>query len=191
MYIINFKTARIIASIFLLLAGMMFTGTISAPTLPAEILQKKWKQVITVDAKQIACMAKNIFYEARGESILGQAAVAQVVMNRVRYGFEKNPCAVVYQATTVKRDTDDGVEYVKICQFSWVCESKPELNKNNARYKQAERIAYEILANNKYADILPKNTLFFHNASIDPGWSYRKVATIGNHVFYSREKRKE
>jgi spore germination cell wall hydrolase CwlJ-like protein len=67
-----------------------------------------------IDAKQIACMAKNIYYEAGHESLDGQAAVARVVLNRVRHGFGNNPCQVVYQKTTI----EDKI----ICQFSWVCE---------------------------------------------------------------------
>ena len=54
-----------------------------------------------VDPKQLACMAKNIFYEAGSESLNGQAAVARVVMNRIAHGFGKNPCAVIYQVSVM------------------------------------------------------------------------------------------
>ena len=92
-----------------------------------------------VDQKQLACLAKNIFYEAGNEPLMGQAAVARVVMNRVAYGFGKNPCAVVYQTNTVDKLVDDEIQKVKLCQFSWVCEGKSDPNKNSAKYKQAEK----------------------------------------------------
>jgi spore germination cell wall hydrolase CwlJ-like protein len=132
-----------------------------------------------IDAKQLACMAKNIYHEAGHESIAGQAAVARVVLNRVRHGFGNNPCQVVYQKTT----SQDKI----ICQFSWVCEGKGA-PVNNYRYRQAQQVAYDVMVNNRYSDIIPNSTLFFHNTSVDPVWPYNYVATIGNHVFYSKAK---
>jgi spore germination cell wall hydrolase CwlJ-like protein len=142
-----------------------------------------------VDPKQLACMAKNIFYEAGSESILGQAAVARVVINRVNHGFAKTPCAVVYQSNIVEKIIDDELVKVKLCQFSWVCEGKGEPNTNSQRYKQAQQVAYEVMANDAYSDVLPNSALFFHNLTVDPLWPYKQVAKIGNHIFYSRVKK--
>ncbi len=133
-----------------------------------------------VDAKQLACMTKNIFFEAGGESIHGQAAVARVVLNRVAHGFANTPCNVVYQKTVAA----DKV----ICQFSWVCASKPEPNKNSQRYKIAQQVAYDVMISGMYKDVVPKSTLFFHSVHVDPSWPLKKVATIGGHVFYSKVK---
>ena len=142
-----------------------------------------------VDPKQLACMAKNIFYEAGNESIKGQAAVARVVMNRVSHGFAHTPCAVIYQSHIVEKVVDDEAIKVKLCQFSWVCEGKAEPNKNSQRYKQAQQVAYDVMANDAYNDVLPKSALFFHNLTVDPLWPYKQVAKIGNHIFYSRAKK--
>ena len=142
-----------------------------------------------VDPKQLNCLAKNIFYEAGNEPLNGQAAVARVVMNRIKHGFGKNPCDVIYQASHVDRLIDDEIQKVKLCQFSWVCEGKAEPNKNNTKYKQAERIAYEVLAYDEYKDVVPNTTLFFHNLHVDPLWPYKQVAKIGNHIFYSKAKK--
>ena len=142
-----------------------------------------------IDPKQLACMAKNIFYEAGSESILGQAAVARVVINRVNHGFAKTPCAVVYQSHMVEKIIDDELTKVKLCQFSWVCEGKAEPNTNSQRYKQAQQVAYEVMANDAYNDVVPKSTLFFHNLTVDPLWPYKQVAKIGNHIFYSKHKK--
>ena len=143
----------------------------------------------TVDPKQLTCMAKNIFYEAGSESLNGQAAVARVVMNRMAHGFGKDPCAVIYQASHVDKLIDDEIQKVKLCQFSWVCEGKAEPNKNSTKYKQAEQIAYDVLAYDSYTDVVPKTALFFHNLSVDPLWPYKQVARIGNHIFYSKAKK--
>jgi spore germination cell wall hydrolase CwlJ-like protein len=142
-----------------------------------------------VDPKQLNCLAKNIFYEAGGEPLSGQAAVARVVMNRIAHGFGKNPCAVVYQVTHVNKLIDDEVQKVKLCQFSWVCEGKGDPNKNSTKYKQAEQVAYDVLAYDAYTEVLPKSALFFHNLTVDPLWPYKQVAKIGNHIFYSRAKK--
>jgi spore germination cell wall hydrolase CwlJ-like protein len=132
-----------------------------------------------IDLKQVACMAKNIFYEAGGETLPGQAAVARVVMNRVNHGFAETPCKVIYQKTLINENV--------VCQFSWVCEDKSEPNKESARYKQAEMVAYQTMMG-MYKDVVPKTTLFFHSINIDPSWPYKQVAKIGNHIFYSKQK---
>ena len=152
-------------------------------------LQEATKVAKFVDPKQLNCLAKNIFYEAGSEPLNGQAAVARVVMNRVQHGFGKNPCAVVYQSYTVDKLVDDEMQKVKMCQFSWVCENKGDPNKNSAKYKQAEQVAYDVLAYDAYKDVVPRTALFFHNLNVDPLWPYKQVAKIGNHIFYSKTKK--
>ena len=111
------------------------------------------------------------------------------MLNRVNHGFAKTPCAVVYQSHTVEKVVDDETIKVKLCQFSWVCEGKGEPNKNSQRYKQAYQVAYDVMANDAYNDVLPKSALFFHNLQVDPLWPYKQVAKIGNHIFYSKQKK--
>lgn len=145
-----------------------------------------------VDPKQLACMAKNIFYEANGEPIVGQAAVARVVMNRIQHGFGSNPCNVIYQANYIEKQSEEGETYKeKVCQFSWVCEGKGEPNKNSPGYIKAKEIAYDVLAYDAYEDVVPKSTLFFHNLTVQPNWPYQHAKQIGNHIFYSKHKRKQ
>jgi N-acetylmuramoyl-L-alanine amidase len=151
-----------------------------------------------VDQKQLKCLATNIYYEAGSESEKGKQAVARVVMNRVKHGFASNPCSVVYQVSTILVPVDndpyiddEGHKRVKLCQFSWVCESdRRPLNVNDPRYKQSERIAYNVLAYDSYKDVVPSTVLFFHNLWVNPMWPYRKVAQIGNHIFYEKPKKK-
>ena len=173
---------------FILITLLAIFGTVNDVIEPDPIVEEP-KVAKTVDPKQLACMAKNIFYEAGNESINGQAAVARVVMNRIASGFGNNPCAVIYQAIHVDKLIDDELQKVKVCQFSWVCEGKAEPNKNSNRYKQAEQIAYDVLAYDAYSEVVPKSALFFHNLQVDPLWPYKQVAKIGNHIFYSRAKK--
>lgn len=145
-----------------------------------------------VDAKQLKCLAANVFYEAGSETHAGKAAVARVTINRVNHGFGSNPCAVVYQANYVDRDTEDGMtKTVKLCQFSWVCEGKHTPNIRDPKYIESERIAYEVLAHNAYSDVVPSTTLFFHNVFVKPEWPYKLVKKIGNHIFYEKNGRKQ
>lgn len=148
---------------------------LSTHTAPAEL----GKRTNTIEMKQIQCMAENIFYEARKEPIAGQAAVARVVVNRVKHGFASTPCNVIYQTTK----NDNGS---KTCQFSWVCEGKGKPNKHDPNYLRALQISYQVLVFDAYKDVVSKSTLFFHNLSVTPDWKHVKAKQIGNHIFYSK-----
>jgi spore germination cell wall hydrolase CwlJ-like protein len=86
--------------------------------------------------------------------------------------------------------TNDDGDKIKMCQFSWACEDKGPPSESNPRYRRALDIAHQVLAEDKWSDLLPNNTLFFHNLTVAPRWVYNKVTTIGNHVFYSRGREK-
>lgn len=163
--------------------GLAPMGYLNITTATAQELQNRKLPAYAIDIKQIKCMATNIFYEARGESERGKAAVGRVVMNRVRHGFASNPCAVVYQKTT-NSDTK-----VTSCQFSWVCEGKTKLNTKDPKYKESEQIAYEVLALNQHKNVIPSSILFFHNTSVKPDINYKTKIQIGNHIFYEYKKR--
>jgi spore germination cell wall hydrolase CwlJ-like protein len=167
----------------LLFVSFMYFGTLFATnnTDFNEVVPFVPMKLAKHDAKQIECMAKNILFEAGSESITGQAAVARVVMNRVREGFAKTPCAVIYQ----KFQTDNG----SVCQFSWVCENKSEPNTKSFRYLVARQIAYDVMVNDKYDDVIPDHILYFHNLSITPFTLYETAIKIGNHIFYSIRKK--
>lgn len=148
-----------------------------------EVLRTEHKLAKFVDPKQIICLATNIFYEAGSESTAGKAAVARVTLNRVNNGFANTPCNVVYQTTTTASNQ-------KLCQFSWVCEGKNNPNKRDPSYQASLQVAYDVLVLDKYKDVIPKNTLYFHNKTVEPNWEYYdKVKIIGNHIFYSKKKK--
>lgn len=179
------KFTKTILSLVIIVAGITFVDReliIQDPV--AKGLVKVAK---AVDPRQLRCLAENIFHEAGSEDMLGQAAVARVVMNRVKHGFASTPCGVVHQKTTVVA-TDTG-EQKTLCQFSWVCDDKTA-NPNSQKYLAAKNVAYQVLAYDAYDGVVPKSTLFFHNTSVNPQWPYHEVAKIGNHVFYSKNKPK-
>lgn len=115
----------------------------------------------------IQCLAENIYHEARGESFLGQLAVAQVTVNRFqsnRHG--KSICAVVHQPK----------------QFSWT------INKPRIRDKKHWQTSYTMARFVLRGSGLPKFTaLFYHNRKVNPQWNRNKtvVKVIDNHVFYN------
>jgi spore germination cell wall hydrolase CwlJ-like protein len=132
--------------------------------------------------RQLACLARNVFYEANGEPMEGQMAVAQVTVNRARSGlFPKDLCAVVAQVTYADDRT-------KVCQFSWMCDSKFDKTKtissNNPSYIAARRVYLE----HRRVESLDNHVYFFHryDVKIDPTWPHHVVDKIGNHVFYKR-----
>jgi spore germination cell wall hydrolase CwlJ-like protein len=172
----------VIAPAYILTGSLLTKKSEPVPQEPVQVAKK-------VDEKQLKCLADNIYHEAGSESIHGQAAVARVVLNRIRYGFASTPCQVVYQANVITR-IDEATQHmvkVKLCQFSWVCEKN--VNKiNPARYRTAKQIAYDVLAFDAYKDVVPRTTLFFHNLSIQPNWPHHKVKQIGNHIFYTKAK---
>jgi spore germination cell wall hydrolase CwlJ-like protein len=188
------KSVRLFTYTLVLVLGFIITNTSNhnASNIGTEPIDEVTKVIKKVDPKQLACLAKNIFYEAGGEPIIGQAAVARVVLNRISYGFGSTPCSVIYQTSTIKKETDEGeTEHVKLCQFHWVCENKGEPNKNSQRYLQAKSVAYEVLAHDAYNDVVSTSMIYFHNTSINPSLQYNEVKKIGNHIFYSKSNKKK
>lgn len=112
---------------------------------------------------EFKCLVRNVYYEARGESIDGQIAVAKVTINRLKT-HAPTLCRVVYQSN----------------QFSWTM--KPIT-------KGIDKIAWERA---EIASIIAYNMVGFeathyHNFSVTPKWGYKKVAIIGNHIFYQQK----
>ena len=121
----------------------------------------------TID-RQEECLAGAIYFEAKGEPLDGQLAVAKVIMNRFRSGrFPASVCGVVFQRS----------------QFSFVRGNGfPQIARNSRSWREAVAIAK--IANNDMWDSSVDNALYFHARRVSPGWRLNRIATIGNHVFY-------
>lgn len=125
-------------------------------------------------ARDLDCLADAVYYEARGESAAGQAAVAQVVLNRVRHPeFPKTVCGVVFQGVA---NAD--------CQFSFACDGAMDRPKDRTAWTQAERIAARALAGSVMSQV--GTATHFHAVGAAPDWGpgLMRVAQVGLHVFY-------
>ena len=137
--------------------------------------------------KEIECLAKNMYFEARGEGQSGQDAVAFVTINRVRSTkYPDTICEVVYQAKTDHR----GIPLRNRCQFSWYCDGKIDSiteNVYNRILKRSEFIYINYYLNDLMEDTTDGAT-HYHSRKVKPYWSkhknYQYVASIGQHIFY-------
>ena len=142
------------------------------------LLRKQKKPSFTSD---IECLAKNIYYEARGESEHGMIAVGMVTINRSKDSrFSKTICGVVSQSFV--SDTGE-----KFCQFSWVCELTLSAKPVGSRWGDSLSIARMLLnGGHIHHEDLVEGAKYFHASNARPSWRKNKikVAEIGNHVFY-------
>jgi N-acetylmuramoyl-L-alanine amidase len=130
-----------------------------------------------VRERQLACLAKNIYYEAGSEPFEGKVAVAQVTMNRVRSSeFPDDVCKTIYQKN---------IFYEKVmCQFSWYCDRALMMRPiHKGNYNESMEVAKRVLLEGFRLPSL-EHALFFHGYYINPGWKRTKVAHIGRHIFY-------
>ena len=129
--------------------------------------------------KNWECLANAIYFEARGEIIKGQYAVAEVILNRVASpAYPNNVCAVVYQGSARRN----------ACQFSFMCDGRAEYIREPKAFLQSGKIA-KIMLNGAPRE-LTKGALFYHAKSVSPIWikKMRRTATIGYHHFYIEQK---
>ena len=136
----------------------------------------------------LMCMAFNIYHEANNQSMLGQIAVGQVVMNRVEDSrFPDTVCEVVKQAVTYK-GTDKPVLHK--CQFSWYCDGKKdEPNYDSKSWSKALKYAVVVLGGDITLDFTDGAT-HYHATYVRPAWAKTKTRTTRSdrHIFYRWEK---
>jgi N-acetylmuramoyl-L-alanine amidase len=149
----------------------------------------------TPDYTQIECLAKNIYFESKSDNIAGQAAVADVVLNRVNSTqYPNTVCEVIYQGphyeswkTRQTPDPNDAVFYpVKHrCQFSWYCDGKADDPVEPDAYQKAYLIAFQMITNDRYRGISDGAT-HYHATYVKPHWApnLQLIGRIGLHIFY-------
>jgi spore germination cell wall hydrolase CwlJ-like protein len=128
-------------------------------------------------ARQMRCLSEAIYFEARGEPEQGQAAVAQVVLNRVRSGiFPSNVCAVVYQDRN----------HPFACQFSFACDGSSLRIEEPSAWATATQIAEQVVSGANYNPKVAE-ALNYHANYVYPDWAgeLRRVDRIGTHIFYA------
>ena len=127
--------------------------------------------------KQWKCLADALYFEARGESVIGQFAVAEVIVNRANSSkFPDTVCGVVNQGANKSRYK---------CQFTYMCDGLLESIDDKASYARAGKIASMTLRDVKLN--LTNGALYYHAKSVNPSWAKKLVRTgiIGDHKFYS------
>ena len=125
------------------------------------------------------CLALNTYHEAKNQSLVGQIATAQVVMNRVEDNrFPNTICEVVKQGPTRPSWEDPKKEYpIKHrCQFSWYCDGKSDIPNNEKAWKKAQDYAYLVLYNRIAIDVTEGAT-HYHATYVKPSWAKTKTRT--------------
>ncbi|SDW69317.1 cell wall hydrolase [Roseicitreum antarcticum] len=126
--------------------------------------------------REAQCLATALYHEARGESVEGQFAVAEVILNRVDSDtFPNSICNVVYQGA---RNGHPG------CQFSFACDGASETMREVGAADLARRIALLMHAGAPRA--LTDGATYFHTRHVSPRWArvFERTAQIGAHLFY-------
>lgn len=119
----------------------------------------------------VMCLAMNVYWEARDQSLAGQVAVAQITMNRVEnISYPDDVCGVVHQLN----------------QFSWQWDGKSDVPQEAAAWQRAQMVARGVLGGSGHADLWDVNITHYHAAYVKPYWinSMQLVAQIDDHIFY-------
>ncbi len=130
--------------------------------------------------EQWQCLTEALYFEARGESVPGMFAVAEVILNRVDSPrYPDTICGVVNQGT--------GRKYA--CQFTYTCDGIPEVVNEPRSWDRVGKVARLLIdgAPRKLA----KGATHYHTRAVNPNWAqvYPKVAAIGAHLFYRQPSR--
>ena len=123
------------------------------------------------------CLAEVMYYEARGEGLEGEEAIAEVVFHRMhRHGYPGSICGVVYQ----------GMADAPACQFSFVCNGEMHKPKVASDWARARLLAAKILSGYTILGNITGGATSFHAVDVEPDWagSLERTVQIGNHIFY-------
>lgn len=123
------------------------------------------------------CLAEAMYYEARGEGIEGEEAVAEVVFHRMRSrGYPNTICGVVFEGAR------DGHS----CQFSFACGNHLDRAKEPHAWADARLLAAKIVTGAMPLGDITDDATSYHAIDVDPEWAGHLIKTvqIGNHVFY-------
>jgi len=121
------------------------------------------------------CIALAVYFEARGEPVEGQYAVAEVILNRVDSPrYPDNACAVTAQ--------DNGPR-PHDCQFSYMCDGLPETTQETEAWERAQQIAIDVTDE---STMYVEGATHFAASSVNNRWTrqFEQIGTIGGHTFY-------
>jgi len=133
--------------------------------------------------EQHQCLALNMYHEARGDSRLGQRAVAYVTLNRVHDNrYPNTVCDVVYQAHL----DNNGNPRRNQCQFSWFCDGKSDTPRDVNMWEEIQSLAHEVLYEYGTIEDFTEGAVMYHASYVNPYWasSYDRTVRIDTHIFY-------
>jgi spore germination cell wall hydrolase CwlJ-like protein len=168
------KTPWLFAAFVLLVLAALAFATYSTIVYQEE----RRNRVREFHRQSLACLARNVYFEARGEPVTGQYAVAEVTMNRrASRRYPNTVCAVVYEKNW------DPIRGRFVGAFSWT-EFDTLPDPKGEEWQRAMAIA-EAVYYGRYTPTLGGAT-HFHASYIRPDWAKqkRRVAKIGRHIFY-------
>ena len=134
-------------------------------------------------AEALFCLALNVYHEAKNQSMIGQIAVAQVVMNRVHdERYPNTICEVVEQGPTYSWKPDFPVR--NRCQFSWYCDGKSDTPRDLDAWEKAMLVASGVYHGKVYD--LVEGATHYHAYYVTPEWASSKtyITRIEDHIFY-------
>lgn len=124
------------------------------------------------------CLTEALYFEARSETLEGQFAVGEVILNRVDSSrFPNSVCGVVTQ----------GAHRLHACQFSYNCDGKAEHFSEAKAYARSGKLAKLLLDGR--ARVLTGGATYYHTSAVQPSWakSFVQTAQIGRHIFYNAD----
>lgn len=122
------------------------------------------------------CLAEALYFESRGETLIGQMAVAEVILNRVDSSkFPNSVCGVVRQG-----------ESRAGCQFSYRCDGRSDQPRSKSAFDRVGKVAWVMLQGRPR--ILTDKATHYHALHVSPRWARKMVRTakIGDHLFYRK-----
>lgn len=142
-----------------------------------------------VSFKEVECLAQNIYFEARGEPLQGQIAVAYVALNRKNdRRYPNTLCEVIKQGPVSSWFLTERNQIVPLrdkCQFSWWCDGRSDEPRDMWSWGRAMDIAANVIKG-EYKDPT-HGAIWYHNTEVDPVWNKRVAYTtqISKHIFYN------
>ena len=131
------------------------------------------------------CLAKNIYFEAGNQPLIGKVAVSHVVLNRVDSSlYPDTICDVVYQSRWRINWKGEEVPVRNKCQFSWFCDGKSDEPVDSKTWIESMLIARRVMEG-EWSDVTEGAT-HYHADSVLPYWasSLNRTVTVDNHLFY-------
>ena len=181
-----FRKVTLLASSIATIAAVFITANEIPDREPPQqvitVIEDPVSKLTSFDHKQIACLAQNMYFEARNQTDEGIRAVGFVTLNRLKSGdFANTVCNVVHERNVPHSRNK--------CQFSWYCDSKENIIDDPVAWSHVYALAINIyMYYNKMSDVTGGAT-YYHAKHAKPEWQneFRRTTMIDDHIFYVKD----